>query len=152
MAQKIAPCMTNCDFDHFDSSIWQPPTRSLLDGRSLLKQNFRTHPVLRNFLETLVLPLDAATVRGFGPGSPTRVRSLMSTDYGEGLRFCGPGEIGPPQQYDRRQSWQCRLSGVLPRIISARSHDKRCLEGSRLAIRYARFSGLACRGPQPNAA
>jgi hypothetical protein len=35
-----------------------------------------------------VLPLDAATVRGFGPESPTRVKSLMSTDYGEGPRFC----------------------------------------------------------------
>ena len=29
-----------------------------------------------------MLPLDAATVRGFGPESPTRVKSLMSTDYG----------------------------------------------------------------------
>src|SRR6516162_10288932 len=40
MAKKIARCMTNCDLDHFDGSNRQPPTRSLLDERSPLKQNF----------------------------------------------------------------------------------------------------------------
>jgi hypothetical protein len=97
MAKKIAPCMTNCDFDHFDSSIWQPPTRSLLDGRSLLKQNFRTHLVLRNFLETPVLPLDAATVRGFAPGSPTKGQVFnVNRLWGKGSGFAGQAKSAHP--------------------------------------------------------
>ena len=44
--------MTNCDFNHFGNSIRQPPTWSILDGRSPLKQNFEPIQILRNFLGT----------------------------------------------------------------------------------------------------
>ena len=131
MAKKIARCMTNCDFDHFDSSIWQPPTRSLLDERSPPKTELRTHPVPWNFLETPVLPLDAATVRGFGPESPTRVRSLMSTDYGGGAPVLrAKAKSAHPSNTIVARAGSEGFQEFFPGL-SARSHDRTCLEGSR---------------------
>jgi hypothetical protein len=97
-----------------------------------------------------VLPRDAASVRGFGPASPTRVKSLMSNDYGGRARvlWAKAKSAHPSNTIVARagcEGFQEFFPGLSRRAVMIED-----VSGVlSLAIRYTRSSGLTCGGPQP---
>ena len=122
--------MTNCDLDHFDYRIRQPPTRWLLDERATLKTELRTHPVVRNFLETPVLPPDAATSAD-SPRVSNMSQVFNVNRLGGRARLGGPRPSRPTAAIRSAPGLAVKVFRSSSPIISARSHDRRCLEGSR---------------------
>ena len=94
-----------------------------------------------------MLPLDAATVGGFGRESPTRVKSVLSTDCGgrAPVLWAKAKSAHPSNTIVARaggEGFQEFFPGLSGRAVMI--EDVSRLLG--LAIRYTRFSGLTCGG------